>query len=162
MRPRFPLLLLVAAVAVGVGGEPAKTGSKSSAKDKPLLLLDDSAETKPPAGGADNSRCQVCHLNLVQEELALKHAKAGVGCAKCHGACDAHIADESWGSGGNGTAPDIMYRKPKINPFCMTCHEKTKLTNDAHKELLADPKGKQTCTDCHGKHRLVQRKCKWK
>ena len=29
---------------------------------------------------------------------------------------DAHIADESWASGGNGTAPDIMYTRDKINP----------------------------------------------
>ncbi|HUT46877.1 MAG TPA: hypothetical protein VMX36_11375, partial [Sedimentisphaerales bacterium] len=67
----------------------------------------------------------------------------------------------SWASGGNGTAPDIMYPRPKINPFCMGCHTKDEINTDQHKPLFANVE-KLVCTDCHGSHRLEVRKCKWK
>jgi len=131
--------------------------------DEPLLLLDDETDINLPAGPmADNSRCFVCHINYMQEDIAVTHARANIGCARCHGECDAHIADESWASGGNGTAPDIMYPRPKINPFCMGCHPKGKIDTEQHKPLFAETAVKKVCTDCHGKHRLEHRKCKWK
>jgi hypothetical protein len=98
----------------------------------------------------------------MQEKLAVTHAQANVGCVRCHGASDVHIADESWASGGNGTAPDIMYPRDKINPSCMHCHARTKIDMPHHQAVLADREGKQVCTDCHGSHRLPQRRCKWK
>ena len=130
--------------------------------DEPLLLLDDEPEdllSEEP--GADNSRCFVCHVNYMQEDIAVTHARADMGCAKCHGESDEHIADESWASGGNGTAPDIMYPRPKINPFCMGCHTKEKIDTAQHKPLFAAG-ATMVCTDCHGDHRLTNRKCKWK
>jgi hypothetical protein len=130
--------------------------------DEPPLLLDDEPNTIQPNGlQADNSRCFVCHINYMQEDIATIHAQANIGCANCHGQSDAHIADESWASGGNGTAPDIMYPQAKINPFCMGCHTKDKIDTDQHKPLFADFE-KVVCTDCHGSHRLAVRKCKWK
>ena len=72
----WPSLLALAAVVVLAVDSP-----KPASKGKPLLLLDDEPESKPSAkAGADNSRCQVCHLNLAMEQLAVTHAKAGVGC----------------------------------------------------------------------------------
>jgi hypothetical protein len=131
--------------------------------DEPPLLLDDDPDTKSAAGpGADNSRCFVCHINYMQEDIAVIHARANIGCKDCHGESDEHIADESWASGGNGTAPDIMYPRPKINPFCMGCHPKDKIDTVQHKPLFADTAEKKYCTDCHGSHRLTSRKCKWK
>lgn len=131
--------------------------------ESPLLLLDDPAEPTPrSASMADNRRCEVCHLHLIQEELALSHARAGVGCAKCHGDSDAHIADESWASGGNGTAPDIMFPKARINPGCLECHPKAKLSSGFHQEFFAGASQEKYCTGCHGAHRIVNRKCKWK
>jgi hypothetical protein len=131
-----------------------------------LLLLDDEPEAKPDAGPvADNSRCQVCHLNLMAEDLVVKHAKANVGCAKCHGECDAHIADESWASGGNGTAPEIMYPRDKIGPGCLACHkpEDVFLKSQKHRpDVWLIAYEEKTCVECHGKHRLPQRKCRWK
>jgi len=132
---------------------------------EPLLLDDSDSNNLHVEGMADNSRCQVCHLNLVTEELALKHARAGVGCAKCHGESDAHIADESWASGGNGTPPDIMFPRDKIAIGCMSCHnaEQVFVKAEKHKPdawLIAYEV--KTCTECHGKHRLPSRKCKWK
>jgi hypothetical protein len=149
------------------GRDKAASGSQPSGKEAaPVLLL----EEGPVGAGnaenlADNSRCEVCHLNLVAEELALKHARAGVSCAKCHGECDAHIADESWASGGNGTAPEIMYPRDKIATGCMTCHNAEQVFQKAEKhkpEAWLIAYEVKTCTECHGKHRLPTRKCKWK
>jgi hypothetical protein len=130
-------------------------------EDEPLLLDDGSQAAQPAVPQADNSRCFVCHINYMQEDIAALHARADIGCAGCHGQSDEHIADESWASGGNGTAPDIMYPRQKINPFCMDCHTKDKLETDQHKPLFANFE-KMVCTDCHGSHRLEVRKCKWK
>jgi hypothetical protein len=141
--------------------KPAGATIKSAAKaKKDLLLLDDEPEAKS-AEGADNSRCHVCHINFAEEKLAVSHAKAGVGCAKCHGPSDAHIDDESWASGGKGTPPDIMSPAGKINRFCITCHELNGRTPDP-KCTFPGLSGKKVCTDCHGQHRLKNRKCKWK
>ena len=141
-----------------------KQEKPSPPKGVPLLLDDDEAETKPSKRpGADNSRCFVCHLNYQTETIATTHARANIGCAKCHGASDAHIADESWASGGKGTAPDIMYPSAKVNGLCTTCHdmEKDDIKNKCKFHRLPESE-KKVCTDCHGKHRLASRKCKWK
>ncbi len=128
----------------------------------PLLLEDEPAGGASNGPGADNSRCFVCHVNYMQEKLATTHAGANISCATCHGPSDAHIADESWASGGNGTAPDRMYTRDRINSSCMACHPKEKIDTPQHMAVLPDTEGKKVCTDCHGSHRLPQRRCKWK
>lgn len=137
----------------------ALSGTVSEAEP---LLLEDSPGDEETITGADNRRCQVCHINFMSEELTRVHAKADIGCAQCHGESDAHIADESWASGGNGTAPDVMFPKSKINPFCLECHPRDKIDADAHQEFFADRGGQAVCVDCHGQHRMALRKCKWK
>ena len=141
--------------------------------DEPPLLLDDNGDD-PSAQDkkmADNSRCHVCHLNYADEAIALVHAKAGIGCVKCHGDCDEHIADESWASGGNGTPPGKMYRRQEVDACCEDCHKHhdapawkvvarwEKCRPKQPQKLVA---GTIVCTDCHGDHRLAERKCKWK
>ena len=99
----------------------------------------------------------------------MTHAREGVGCAKCHGDCDAHIDDESWASGGPGTPPDIMFATERIDAACRECHD----THDASPQMVIQrfldrcrenvtPK-KVVCTDCHGKHHLKSelRKAWW-
>ncbi|MBN2127872.1 MAG: cytochrome c3 family protein [Sedimentisphaerales bacterium] len=130
--------------------------------DEPLLLLDDPADDASNGAGADNSRCFVCHVNYAQEKIAVTHARMNIGCATCHGVSDEHIADESWASGGNGTAPDIMYPKDEIIPSCMKCHSKEKLDGPQHEPVFAPEAKRKVCTDCHGDHRLPQRRCQWK
>jgi len=127
---------------------------------EPLLLLDEGQGTKTDSA-ADNSRCLVCHLNYELEDIALVHANAGYGCAHCHGQSDAHIADESWASGGNGTPPDVMYRPEEVIPACLKCHELSKSDPECRCEFPRLPE-KKSCTDCHGTHRLKSRKCRWK
>ena len=169
--------LLPKLLSVSTGNLP--TGKKAAplllSDDKPLLLLDDEPGTNSPAGsGADNSRCQVCHLNFMQEAITVVHGRTNIGCTTCHGPSDAHIADESWASGGNGTPPDMFYRKSLSRFACLGCHNWVKLVeSDKKKTDLQDKpdhravldgtnREKRFCTDCHGQHRMVNRKCKWK
>ena len=168
---RIALSLLLVTILLTACDRPRATtqpapqtqaAAKPQSKDKLLLLDEDTPSKSAPEDIADNSRCQVCHLNIVIEELAIQHANAKIGCADCHGACDAHIADESWASGGNGTAPDKMFPTEKINPLCYSCHTREKLDADLHKTFLAGVSEQKQCTGCHGKHKLVTRKCKWK
>jgi len=185
----FFLMLIIAAVAVaGTSCEQVKSAQKEQVNpepsagpdtvaapeaetddepllldDEPLLLLDDGPdEDSSTESMADNSRCFVCHINYIDEDIAVTHARVNMGCANCHGESDEHIADESWASGGNGTAPDIMYPRAKINPFCMGCHPREKIDSEQHKPLFTDTTEEKYCTDCHGEHRLTNRKCKWK
>ncbi len=142
--------------------KPAAELAKEKKNEAPLLLDDDEGSEQSDGPQADNSRCFVCHINYMEEDIAVIHARAEIGCAGCHGESDEHIADESWASGGNGTAPEVMFPKPKINPFCMGCHARDKIDTDEHKPLLANFE-KMVCTDCHGNHRITTpRKCKWK
>ena len=113
------------------------------------------AKKKAPA---DNSRCQVCHINFADEPFAVKHAKHGVGCEKCHGPSDAHASDEN-----NITPPDILYPHDKVNVVCLNCHTKTRLAQvDEHEKVLKDPaSSKDRCMDCHGKHKMARRTVRW-
>ena len=143
---------------------PSPEGKLPVSNDTPLLLLDEgTSENSDNSIRANNSRCFVCHINYMQEQLTVGHAKAGIGCAQCHGPSDAHTADESWASGGNGTAPDIMYPPEKIDPSCVACHKVDQLMASKHAEYLSGKlKDKKTCVDCHGQHHMVIRRCKWR
>lgn len=150
-------------------GQPDKKEKPLLLDDAPPLLLSDEAPLQlddPADHGdadmADNSRCFVCHVNYAQEEIAVVHARQDMACAHCHGESDEHIADESWASGGNGTAPDKIYTKEQVNPFCMGCHPGSKLPEKTHGILFTNPPSDKHCTDCHGDHLLKERKTKWK
>ncbi len=189
MKYYFSTLLLAAVAVAGTGCEQVKSTQKEQKNperpadrqivsapetvtddeplllldDEPLLLLDDGPDGDSSTGSmADNSRCFVCHINYIDEDIAVTHARVNMGCADCHGESDEHIADESWASGGNGTPPGIMYPLSKINPFCMGCHPREKIDSEQHKPFFTDTTEEKYCTDCHGDHRLTNRKCKWK
>ncbi len=189
MRSRvWPALLAstgIAAIVYAAGGwaerelavmtraEAAEQKTEKSGGPPPLvidrsapLLLDDPPEEDPwavPKGPvADNTACFCCHTNYEEEPLAARHAKANVGCIKCHGKSYAHRDDED-----NITPPDVMFAAEKIEPNCRHCHT----THDAPAvEVIArwkkccpkktDPK-KLVCTDCHGQHRLKLRTVRW-
>ena len=107
---------------------------------------------------ADNSRCHVCHINYEDEPLAVTHRQVGVGCERCHGASDAHCADED-----NVTPPEIMYPTGKINAACGKCHPSSAIDIRPHEPLFdgSAPENEQNCTDCHGQHRLAYRTRQW-
>lgn len=149
---------IIVAFGAAAGCTQAGVAAPAPPPEEALLLLEDESVPEP-LDGADNSRCRVCHLDLSQEELAVTHARADIGCAGCHGESDAHIADESWSWGGKGTAPERMFPRPAIIEFCAECHARDALTPGNH--AAADMEGK-VCTDCHGAHRMPVRRCTWK
>lgn len=132
------------------------------------LLLDTPAPATvdpfavPTGPLADNSACYVCHTNYEEEEMVVQHAKANVGCIKCHGPSHAHRNDEN-----NITPPDVMFPSDKIAKNCAECHD----THDAPPADVivrwqqrcaakANPE-ELLCTDCHGLHRLTIRNVRW-
>lgn len=128
---------------------------KPQVKEEPLLLLEESEELSGPM--ADNSRCYVCHINYDGEVLAVTHARADIGCERCHGSSDAHCSDED-----NITPPDIMFPVAKIKPFCMGCHSREEINIPVHKGVLVDTGTREgCCTECHGEHRLSHRTRRW-
>ena len=114
-----------------------------------------------------NPFCAACHYGFDEEELALNHELAGIGCERCHGESERHRSDED-----NITPPEIMYPKAKINPTCMMCHPRGEINHVSdHKPLLAGAKTifdseaagrKIYCTGCHAKrHRINVRTIRW-
>ena len=114
-----------------------------------------------------NPFCAACHYGFDEEELALNHELAGIGCERCHGESERHRSDED-----NITPPEIMYPKARINPTCMMCHPRGEINHVSHhKPLLAgaktvfDPEAasrKIYCTGCHAKrHRINVRTIRW-
>ena len=140
-------------VAVAAATAPAP------ARDDPPLLLDEELplpdSSAPVEGGADNTRCHVCHANYEDERLALAHASCGIGCQICHGDSSEHCANES-----NVVAPDVMYGGDGVNTVCHRCHPEL---SRGHVYLLTGIDADKRCTDCHdfGGHRLVHRTRRW-
>ena len=165
------ILLGVAALAVVATRGAEKDPDKKAGGPPPLrvdrsapLLLDESGGTKEPPQGpvADNLACYCCHANYKEEPFAQEHAKANVGCVKCHGESYAHRNDED-----NITPPDVMFPPERIAQACKPCHD----GHDAPAvKVIArwreqcpektDPEG-IVCTDCHGRHRLPARQVRW-
>ena len=158
MRYFFVVLLLAVGVLSGFGCESkSSTSSGKSTTGSELLLLDDEPgnENGDLSEGVDNSRCHVCHMDFAKEEIAVKHGRAGIGCSKCHGESDEHIADESWAMGGKGTAPDVMFRRSQSIESCMECHPKEKITGEEQHKPFLEGTVDKVCTDCHGIHGIL-------
>jgi len=119
-----------------------------------------------------NQFCLVCHIDFEQEQLAVNHQLAGIGCERCHGESKPHRSDEA-----NITPPEIMYPKARINPTCMMCHPRHEIRHvKDHRPVLsaaqtifdlgvedsASAHKAKYCTDCHGpKHRIEVRTVRW-
>ncbi len=163
-------LLLVAAVNCSFDGDNRSLASenkqarKSSAKSKKK----NSPATPAPTFVA-NPFCRACHLDFDEEELALNHELAGIGCERCHGESLRHRSDEA-----NVTPPELMYPRERINPTCMMCHPRQQIDYlKDHQPILeaglsifdeapSDEGAKKYCTDCHGtKHRMQNRTTRW-
>jgi hypothetical protein len=166
---RYSLLIVGLGLAsITMAGCRQKNGEpKGPRVEDPPLLLEDSA-LSPGAGNAgeepaspqgpvaDNSRCHVCHINYADEELAVRHAQANIGCEQCHGASDAHCSDED-----NVTPPDKMYPLQGINSSCIFCHSRESIDNQVHEAILSGQATEKYCTECHGEHRLSYRTRRW-
>ena len=124
---------------------------------------------KPAPAFVANPFCRACHLDFDEEELALDHELAGIGCERCHGESLRHRSDEA-----NITPPELMYPKERINPTCMMCHPRHDINHlKDHQPILEaglsvfagappDANARKYCTDCHGqKHRMQNRTTRW-
>jgi hypothetical protein len=160
--------IVVAATAVmatrAAEKEPAKAGGPPPLRvDRSApLLLDKPGEAKKPAGpAADNLACYCCHVNYKEEPFADVHAKANVGCVKCHGESLAHRNDED-----NITPPDVMFPPERIAEACQPCHEghdvpAVKVIERWQQQCPKTDPERLVCTDCHGRHRLASRQVRW-
>ena len=154
------LLVLSAGALAAVSCRHQAAQGAQASHGLPLLLEEagPSEDLLAPSGPvADNSGCHVCHINYEDEELAVAHARANVGCKRCHGPSRAHCSDED-----NITPPDIMYPVAKLNPSCLACHARDSIDIRPHKSLFGEADApRKSCTDCHGDHRLGYRTRKW-
>jgi hypothetical protein len=153
--------LAVASAVLTVCEHPAPNEPKLAAE--PLLLLEDepaAVDIAPSTGPvADNSRCFACHMNFEEDGFTLTHARADVGCERCHGPSDAHCNDED-----NITPPDIMYPAAKVVPLCTHCHARERLDPVMHEPFLDGTAQEDLprCTECHGEeHRIGYRTRRW-
>jgi len=111
---------------------------------------------RPPSPSpADNSFCYVCHVDFSAEELTVTHVRVSIGCDRCHGPSDDHMANEE-----NIIPPDIMYERDKVNSLCSICHGGSLPSNHAEVKLVA-PESSEICTECHGTHRVKDRRRRW-
>ena len=97
----------------------------------------EAADENPLAG------CTMCHIDVEDEFVGGVHYKEKVGCKKCHGPSEGHVADEN-----NEVKPNELFARKDIDRLCGTCHECPKPKKS---EPAAAPKCK-VCTDCHGAH----------
>ena len=143
---------------------PARAPAADPPEAKPLpegpaaaAVLVSSGYSPPPKGREiDNSRCHVCHGNFTDEPLAVSHAKQGVGCERCHGACDDHCGDE-----GNITPPSTMFAKADIDKSCKVCHPDDRFVEGAKSCPVVVLEEGKYCTDCHGRHQMECRTVRW-
>ena len=160
VRFAIPTILLLGGVGLLWAAPPLLKVDRS----KPLMLKEaprtsESLDDRPVA---DNEPCLVCHDDFREELLAKEHAKANVGCVKCHGNSAAHRDDED-----NTTPPDVMFLPKKIDAACQICHEEH--VASARKVIArwqercpqkTDPLS-LICVDCHGAHRRPFRTVEW-
>lgn len=78
MRLRVAAILLIALWSAPLA-RGRETNTLSAAAPNP------DAPPPPASPIADNSRCFVCHANYEEEPLSVSHAKANIGCVRCHG-----------------------------------------------------------------------------
>ncbi len=147
------ILTVVAVMACG----SVNRFAEYQAKD-PLAV---SKKPKHILGSADdNYWCYVCHMNYQVEPLAVRHAKAGVGCSRCHGKSEEHTADED-----GVIPPQKMFAREKVNSSCLPCHKEYTESADIclyqPDGLGAMETGPSQCTDCHGRHQLANRARRW-
>jgi hypothetical protein len=163
-------LLLLAAMNCPFDGDTRSAASESNQATEPSGgSQKDDYYAKPAGAFVANPFCRACHLDFDEEELALDHELAGIGCERCHGESLRHRSDEA-----NVTPPELMYPKERINPTCMMCHPRHDINHlQDHQAILEaglsvfqeTPSGsdvKKYCTDCHGhKHRMQNRTTRW-
>ena len=98
------------------------------------------------AGAADENPlagCTMCHIDVEDEFVGGLHYNEKVGCKKCHGPSEGHVADEN-----NEVKPDELFARKHVDRLCGTCHECPRPKEP--KPAPAEPR--KVCTECHAAH----------
>jgi len=95
------------------------------------------ADENPLAG------CTMCHIDVEDEFVGGVHYKEKVGCAKCHGKSEGHVADEN-----NEVKPEELFARKDVDRLCDVCHECPR--PEEAKPAAEQPR--KVCTDCHAAH----------
>ena len=98
------------------------------------------------AGAADENPlagCTMCHIDVEDEFVGGVHFAEKVGCKKCHGPSEGHVADEN-----NEVKPDELFARKDVDRLCGKCHECPRPKEP--KPAPAEPR--KVCTECHGAH----------
>ncbi|UCD49285.1 MAG: hypothetical protein JSW27_17350 [Phycisphaerales bacterium] len=165
------LLALAASGSFEATGRKAATETTEEQVNSEAPKTDDYYD-RPVETFVANPFCKACHLDFDEDELALNHEIAGIGCERCHGESLKHRSDEA-----NITPPQLMYPKERINPSCMMCHPRHEIRHvEDHQTILEaglsvfeteeascdDKDAKKYCIDCHGPHhRMKVRTIRW-
>ena len=165
------LLLSLAASGPLEAGEKDTEPAPADVPDSNETAAAGDYYARPAQAFVANPFCKACHLDFDDEEMALNHEIAGIGCERCHGESLKHRSDEA-----NMTPPQLMYPKERINPTCMMCHPRHDIQHvEDHRPILEaglsvfetepetdDPEAKKYCIDCHGPHhRMKVRTIRW-
>ena len=97
----------------------------------------------PPAAGAVNVQCEVCHPGAMQQVMRGDHIVLGeqlaeiMDCASCHGVHGTRKADLS----------------PRVVEACASCHEEEQnaFAGSVHEDLFST--GQMNCISCHSTHK---------
>ena len=135
--------LALALVALGVlyrGGTGVSPvhGQDASATPRNLCPGKPGAADENPLAG-----CTMCHIDVEDEFVGGLHYKEKVGCKKCHGPSEGHVADEN-----NEVKPDELFARKDVDRLCGKCHECPRPKEP--KPAPAEPR--KVCTECHGAH----------
>jgi len=99
------------------------------------------ATTANPLAG-----CTMCHTDIEEEFVGSAHFNKNVGCVKCHGPSEGHVADEN-----NEVKPDELFAREDVDRLCGVCHGCSRPTEAE----MSRPALRKVCTDCHGSHNLA-------
>lgn len=121
---------------------PDESGPSGIAVEDGSVAIQSETANGQPAAENPLGGCDICHVDVEDEFVGTLHHAEAIGCVKCHGPSDGHVADEN-----NEVPPDRLFATADIDAFCGECHECSRPS--------AAPGGKRkVCIDCHGAHDL--------
>lgn len=141
-RSQYTLAAIGAVVLVAVSAQEMTMRPPSAfALEPPGQAAHNPEDPRPQFAQA--GVCSRCHVNVVLEWGISGHVEAGTTCRECHGASEAHVANER-----NEIPPDRLPRGGQIAELCSTCH------------LVGCPKTLEleSCSSCHHVHALINPK----
>lgn len=128
---------LALALIAPMGACQKYTGRRSTSPPAHSAI---SVATNPLAG------CTMCHTDVENEFVGSVHFKMNIGCTRCHGPSEGHLADEN-----NEVKPDELFARKDVDRLCGICHECRR-----PKETKAPPPAEpEVCIDCHGAHTVA-------